>query len=283
MARRAYLLAHPVGHSLSPRMHGAGFRALGLDATYEGLDVLPERLGTVVAALARDPAFLGANVTTPHKRAVMAHVDDLTPAADAVGAVNTLVPKGGGLLGDNTDVAGFLAALDEAGYVQRGGHAVVLGAGGAANAVAYALSRRGVRTVVAARRAAAAEELVTRLGGGGTGAGAAVVAVGPTGLAVELPGAELLVNATTVGMVGGPAETAVPLDVDVGLLPEGALVHDLVYNPRITPLLAAAAARGLTAVDGLSMLVWQGAEAARLWTGLEPPVGAMRVAVEAQG
>ncbi|HEX7040806.1 MAG TPA: shikimate dehydrogenase [Trueperaceae bacterium] len=277
MTRRAYLLAHPAGHSLSPLMHAAAFRTLGLDATYEALDVPPERLADVVAGLRGDPSFLGANVTTPHKVAAATLVDELTGAASAAGAVNTLVPRGGRLVGDNTDVAGFTAALAGAGFRPGAGHAVLLGAGGAANAVAYALGRLGVPTVVVGRRAAAAAALVGALGSVVRG----LEAVAPGDLPRALPGASLLVNATTVGMVGGPAEGALPLGVDVGLLPPHALVNDLVYNPRVTPLLASAAARGLRTLDGLAMLVEQGAASLRLWTGLEPPLAEMRAAVGA--
>jgi len=277
MTRRAYLLAHPAGHSLSPRMHAAAFRALGVDATYEALDVPPGDLAATVDRIAADPGFLGANVTTPHKRAVAGLVDDLTPAAAAVGAVNTLVPLEGRLRGDNTDVAGFTRALEEAGFGPGPGHAVVLGTGGAARAVAYALARLAVPVVVVGRRAEAAAALVAALGPAARGVEPATADV----LGGLLTGAALLVNTTTVGMSGGPAPSDVPLGVDVGRLPANAFVHDLVYNPRVTPLLAAARARGLTALDGLSMLVWQGAESLRQWTGAEPPVGAMRAAVGA--
>ena len=277
MTRRAYLLAHPAGHSLSPRMHGAAFEVLGLEATYEALDVPPARLAEVVAGLRLDPDFLGANVTTPHKLAVLVLLDELTEAARAVGAVNTVVPRGGRLVGDNTDVAGFAASLVGAGFRAGGGHAVLLGAGGAANAVAYALARLGVPTVVASRRAEAAAELVAALRPVARGLEAVAAADLPRALA----GAALLVNATTVGMAGGPAPGELPLGVDVGLLPPGALVNDLVYNPRVTPLLAAAKARGLATLDGLPMLVEQGAASLRLWTGLEPPLEAMRAAVGA--
>lgn len=258
-------------------MHAAAFRALGLDATYEALDVPPERLADAVAALRRDPSFLGANVTTPHKVAATALVDELTAAASAVGAVNTLVPRDGRLVGDNTDVAGFTAALRGAGLAPGAGHAVLLGAGGAAQAVAYALGRLGVPTVVASRRAESAAALATALARQVRG----LEAVAASDLRRVLPGASLLVNATTVGMLGGPAEGELPLDVDVGLLPGYALVNDLVYNPRVTPLLAAARARGLATLDGLAMLVEQGAASLRQWTGLEPPLGEMRAAVAA--
>ncbi len=271
---RAYLLAHPAGHSLSPAMHGAAFGALGLAATYEALDVPPEQLAQQVELFRSDPDFLGANVTTPHKRAVMPLLDEVTDAAAAIGAVNTLLPREGRLIGDNTDGAGFLRALEEAGHDHEA-VALVIGAGGAARAVVYGLHRLGALVMVAARDADAASALAGSFAGGGP----SVAHLGPRDLASVLPAAGLLVNATTVGMEGGPAERALPLDVDVSLLPRDALVYDLVYKPRVTPLIAAARERGLRTLDGLAMLVWQGAESLRAWTGLEPPVSVMRAAV----
>ena len=255
-------------------MHGAAMRALGLDATYEALDVPPDRLAVAVDRFRADASFLGANVTTPHKRSVMKLLDELSPAAEAVGAVNTIVPRDGLLIGDNTDVPGFLRALEEQGR-QHGAVAVVIGAGGAARAAVHALRSVGDLVMVAARDPAAAASLARSISTGGP----SVVALGPGELPSVLSGTQLLVNATTVGMQGGPAEHDLPLDVDLALLPRDALVYDLVYRPRRTPLLNAAADLGLETLDGLSMLVWQGAESLRTWTGLEPPADVMRAAV----
>lgn len=273
-AKHAYLLAHPAGHSLSPAIHNAAFSALGLDAVYEAVDVGPALLAGVLRRWRDDAIFLGANVTTPHKRAVLPLLDEVTPAAAAVGAVNTIVPTRGGLVGDNTDVMGFLAALKEVGQ-DPGVVSLVLGAGGAARAVVHALVSAGSLVMVAARDAHKAADLAAAM----STAGPKVVAVAPSELAAAVSGAQLLVNATTVGMLGGPAEHSVPLGVDVSLLPPGALVYDLVYRPRLTPLLAAARDAGLRTADGLGMLVWQAAGSLRAWTGLEPPVEAMRAAV----
>ncbi len=273
-AKHAYLLAHPAGHSLSPAIHNAAFSALGLDAVYEAVDVGPALLAGVLRRWRDDATFLGANVTTPHKRAVLPLLDEVTPAAAAVGAVNTIVPTRGGLVGDNTDVMGFLAALKEVGQ-DPGVVSLVLGAGGAARAVVHALVSAGSLVMVAARDAHKAADLAAAM----STAGPKVVAVAPSELAAAVSGAQLLVNATTVGMLGGPAEHSVPLGVDVSLLPPGALVYDLVYRPRLTPLLAAARDAGLRTADGLGMLVWQAAGSLRAWTGLEPPVEAMRAAV----
>lgn len=259
-------------------MHTAAFAALGLDASYEALDVPPAELGGAVAAFRSDETFLGANVTTPHKRAVMAHLAGLSPAATVVGAVNTLVPTEAGLVGDNTDVAGFTMALTARGAREPGGKAVVIGAGGAARAAVYALLTEGTSVTVAARSPRAAEELAADLAAHGD-----IRAVDAPRLASELGDATLLVNATTVGMVGGPAEAALPLDVDVRLLPAKALVYDLVYRPRLTPLLHEAEIRGLPTLDGLAMLVWQGAASLEAWTGRDAPVDAMLAAVNDAG
>ncbi len=255
-------------------MHAAALSAMGLDATYEALDVPPEGLAPAIQRFRADPAFLGANVTTPHKLGVIPLLDDMTPAAQAVGAVNTIVPRQGALLGDNTDVAGFLRALEERGQ-EPGAVALVIGAGGAARAAIHALHGLGCLVMVAARDRAAAATLARAF----TGNGPSVVPLAPGDLLPVLPSTELLVNATTVGMAGGPAEHALPLDVDLERLPRGALVYDLVYRPRRTKLITTAEELGLRTLDGIAMLVWQGAESLRAWTGLEPPVDVMREAV----
>ena len=278
--RRALLLAHPAGHSLSPVMHDAGFRALGIDARYEAWDVPPEGLPDAVRAL-RGPGFLGANVTVPHKRAVASLVDDLDPEARAIGAVNTIVKQEGRLVGRNTDAPGFLAALRETEFEPSGRRCLVLGAGGAARAVTWALVRAGAEVHVANRSEDRARDLAAEL------AAADTVQAGPRWLpnhdvAAALPGFDLLVNTTSVGMTGGPAPDGDPLPsgADVRALPPTAVVVDLVYRPAITPLLARAEAAGLRRQNGVAMLVWQGALAFEAWTGQPAPVEAMRRAVE---
>src|SRR5690606_37828225 len=188
--RRALLLAHPAGHSLSPVMHDAGFRALGIDARYEAWDVPPEGLPDAVRAL-RGPGFLGANVTVPHKRAVASLVDDLDPEARAIGAVNTIVKQEGRLVGRNTDAPGFLAALRETEFEPSGRRCLVLGAGGAARAVTWALVRAGAEVHVANRSEDRARDLAAEL------AAADTVQAGPRWLpnhdvAAALPGFDLL-------------------------------------------------------------------------------------------
>lgn len=267
---RLALLAHPAGHSVSPAMQQAALDALGLRATYEALDVPPDALAAAVAALRSEP-WWGANVSVPHKEAVVPLLDALRPTARRLGAVNTIVREGDRLVGENTDLAGFARALDALGAFGDGATAVVLGAGGAARAVVAALRDRGVRVAVANRSLARAEALVAELGAGG----ARVLAAGEVEAAVR--GADLLVQTTTVGMAGGPPGSPLP----DGVLPRAGAVVDLVYRPARTPLLRAAAAAGLAVQNGLPMLVWQGAAAFEAWTGRTAPADAMGRAAEA--
>ena len=261
------LFAHPAGHSVSPAMHNAALAALAIDARYEALDVPPERLGEAVADLRR-PEVAGANVTIPHKRAVMPWLDVLSADARAVGAVNTITVDGGRLVGDNTDGAGFLRGLAELGVAPRGASCVVLGAGGAARAVAHALLRSGARVALHNRGRRRAEALARALAGAGT---VTVLAAGE--LAGAVAAADLLVQATPVGMEG-TAPGASPLAP--GVLPRAGAVIDLVYRPPETPLLAAARAAGLRTQSGLPMLLHQGALAFERWFGVAPPLDVMR-------
>lgn len=310
-ASKVVLLAHPAGHSLSPIMHNAAFRAAGIDATYEALDVPPEQLPAAVAAL-RGSEYLGANVTVPHKQAVFELVDQLTPAAAAVGAVNTVIRRGERLVGHNTDGAGFVRGLEEltsfapAGLV--GANCLVLGAGGAARAVVNALASAGASVHVINRNLGRATRLAADLTRTSTSPGLSHVPVvsvaddptwaattagedapvgeirvaGVEALSGLLPAADLLVNTTSVGMIGGPDPGGLPLlgTDDMAALAYDAAVVDLVYRPAVTPLLAAAAARGLVTQNGLPMLIWQGALAFEAWTGSDAPVEAMRLAAQ---
>jgi shikimate dehydrogenase len=271
-ARVAGVIGWPVGHSKSPALHGYWIARHGLDAAYVPLPVRPERLGEALKGLAA-LGFAGANVTVPHKEAVLRSVDAITPEAKRIGAINTLfIDSAGRITGANTDAFGFIASLRAAADVDASGPAVVLGAGGAARAVCVALLEAGCRAVTVVNRSAArAETLARDLGG--------PISVRPwSERAAALKTARLLVNSTSLGMTGQPA-----LDLALDHLPPEAVVNDLVYAPLETPLLAAARARGHRAVDGLGMLLYQAQAGFAGWFGLTPEVTAeLRAHVLAQ-
>jgi shikimate dehydrogenase len=255
----------PVAHSRSPQMHGAALRACGLDDWhYLRLPLPPELFAETVAAL---PAagFRGVNVTIPHKEAALALADEASEAARAIGAANTLTFEDGRILADNTDAPGFLDALP-AGRDLRGARALVLGAGGSARAVVWALRQAGAAEVLVWNRTPErAEALAAALGA------RAVAASGP----LEAP--EVVVNCTSVGLAGELAPfKALPLRADD--LGAGSLVVDLVYRDGGTRLLEAARTRGADVVDGLEILVAQGAASFERWTGKVAPRTVMREA-----
>lgn len=271
-------------------MHDAAFAALGIDASYMALDVTPDALGSVVAGFRSAPEFVGANVTVPHKSAVMRWLDEVDETASAIGAVNTIVRLGGTdgrLVGRNTDADGFVAALDDVVPVSKLRGAMLLGAGGSARAVAWTLVTRGVDVAIVNRSRDRAARLVAEVGAALAASGATALAVpggrGPGRLSVCEPdeaGAlvaecDLLVNATSVGMLGGPAPEASPSPAPLSSLPPGAVVCDLVYRPALTPLLREARDVGVIALNGLPMLVHQGAASFTMWTGRPAPVQVM--------
>lgn len=266
--RLAGVIGDPVEHSLSPCMHNAAFAELGIDATYELWPTALENLPARIASL-RDPAVLGANVTVPHKQAVMPMIDAISETARQIGAVNTIVRRDGRLFGDNTDAYGFRRSIEIAYSEMRLKGAVVLGAGGASRAVIVALQDMGLSSIVIANRTPErATSLAKELG---------VATASWDRVADEqFPHIDLLVNATSLGW-----HDELPIEVDtLARLPERALVLDLTY--RETPLLRAAGARGLRTLDGLGMLVHQGARAFELWTGRGAPVEIMQAAVVAE-
>lgn len=272
------LLGYPLGHSLSPAFQQAALDALGIPARYEPWPTPPEALAAAVARL-RTPQFLGGNVTVPHKEAVARLVDRVDDDVRAAGAVNTIVRRNGALEGSNTDIYGFTQALEQHGQFQAAGRrALVLGAGGAARGVVVALARLHAASVAIANRtperAGALAALALE-----HGVTASAVPWEPEALAQAAQQAELIINTTTLGMRGGPAPHDSPLPAQA--LHSGCLVYDLVYNPRETPLLRAARRAGARVLDGLPMLVHQGAAAFRLWTGREPPVDLMLRTAEA--
>ncbi len=263
-ARIAGVMGWPVDHSRSPRLHNYWLDRHGIDAAYVPLAVAPETLEQAVRGL---PAlgFAGANVTIPHKEAVLPFLDRIDPAAERIGAVNTIVIKDGRLHGSNTDGFGFLENLKAGAPQWRGeaGPAVIVGAGGAAKAVAWALIDAGVPTLrIVNRNATRAEDLAAALG-------PKARAMVWESRADVLGEAALLVNTSALGMTGQPG-----LDLDLARLPATAVVNDIVYQPLETPLLAAARTRGNTAVEGIGMLLHQGRPGFAAWFGVDPTVDA---------
>lgn len=289
---RVGIIGWPVAHSVSPAMHNAAFETLGMNWRYELLPTPPEAIEQRVAEL-RAPEFAGANVTIPHKQAVIPHLDEVVDAAAVVGAVNTIVSDGNRLIGHNTDVAGIRWALAHNHVQLAGWHVVVLGAGGAARAALYTLHTLGVASIsVFNRTLERAESLIDDLGPNledispstgsfvrlrrdlRTGLEAAPLAnVGR--LEATLARADLLVNATSSGMHPDIDESPLP---DGVALPAHVVVFDMVYNPLKTRLLQQAELQGSRTIRGLDMLIGQGVEAFRLWTGRAPPVDLMRQA-----
>ncbi len=261
----AGIIGWPVGHSLSPRMHNAAFAALGLDWAYLAFPVPPEAVGDAVRGLAAVGAG-GVNVTIPHKRAVLDLCSATSDAVPDIGAANTLVPDGaGGFRAENTDAEGFLRAIDETAPLDLTGRDVLLlGAGGAARAVAWAVRSRGGRVVVANRTPEKAEAL-----------GDEAIPFTPAAVRTALDRCPLVVNSTSLGMGSDEVPPELPLD---GLGADH-VVNDIVYRPGGTPWLHAAAERGARTVDGLGMLLHQGAVAFELWTGRNAPVDVMRAAL----
>jgi shikimate dehydrogenase len=277
MTKRIFLIGHPIGHSVSPAFQQAALDCYALDVRYEAMDVDAPSLSRAVEAL-RDPDVMGANITVPHKEAIVPLLDELREDARLIGAVNTIENRRGALVGHNTDAQGFLRALkEEADFDPRGKTALVLGAGGAARAVAVALAGAGVNSLVIANRTlerarALVESLRFIL------PSAEAVALHPESLALVAPRSQLIVNCTSLGMRGGTGQGETPIGAD--LIPSHALVYDLVYNPRETPLLREAARAGARVLGGLPMLVYQGAAAFEMWTGKDAPVKVMFEAAE---
>jgi shikimate dehydrogenase len=270
------LLGWPVSHSVSPVMHNAAFAHLGMDWRYVPLPVPPQRVEEAVLGL-RALGFRGANVTVPHKQAVMPFLDRWTPAAEAIGAVNTIiVEEGGGLVGENTDGAGFIADLAEHGVDLRQRHALVIGAGGSARAVVYGLAEAGCDAVTVLNRTVErAEGLLADMSDYFEGVRFRAAAF-PDDVARLADEADLIINCTSLGMT--PNVAGLPWEEDVEFLPQQT-VYDLVYNPAATRLLQLAGADGARAIGGLGMLIHQGAIAFQRWTGEAAPVEIMRRAV----
>jgi shikimate dehydrogenase len=265
-AMRLAVIGHPVAHSRSPAMQNAALAELGLagEWSYEAIDVMPDALADRVAAMPGE-GFVGANVTVPHKAAALALADTQSETAREIGAANTLSLADGEIHADNTDAPGLLAALPAS---PRGTRALVLGAGGAARAAVWALLGEGAGVDVWNRTPFRAERLCAELGGRQVEA-------------LDLRNYELLVNSTSLGLRGEDPFAELPFEA--GQLEERHTVVDLVYGARPSQLLTAALAVGAAVVDGLEILVRQGALSLEIWTGRPAPLEIMRRAAFEQG
>jgi shikimate dehydrogenase len=258
---RLAVLGFPVSHSRSPAMHNAALAAMGLgeEWSYEAIEVRPDGFEERVRAMAGE-GFAGANVTVPHKGGALAVADELSEVAREVGAANTLVFSGGEIRAENTDAQGLLNALPGS---PAGKRALVLGAGGAARAVVWALIREGAEIDVWNRTERRSRDLCAELGGGP--------------IAEPDPDAyELIVNSTAVGLRGEDPFRDLPLSPEA--FGPGQVVVDMVYGAGPTRLLRAAEDAGATVVDGIEVLVQQGALSLQIWTAQEPPIDVMRAA-----
>lgn len=273
------VMGYPVAHSLSPLMHNRAFAIRGYPGVYVPLPVHPDRVGEAVAGV-RALGLAGANVTVPHKQAVIPFLDDVSLKARRIGAVNTIINRGGRLVGENTDGQGFLRSFrEELGRDFRSARVVMLGAGGAARALAVELLMAGVdRLVIANRTEARAHALVADLKAWYDGsAGIEAYGLGGQRLAEEVQQADVLIQASSWGM--SPHDDAPSLIPPDWLQPSTA-VCDIVYTPAETGLLKAARERGCPTLPGLGMLVHQGAASFELWTGLPAPIAEMRQVLE---
>lgn len=276
--RTIALLGHPVGHSLSPRFQQAALDALGIPVRYEAWDTAPEDLRIAVERL-RSGDLLGANVTVPHKVAALALVDRPDALVERVGALNTIVNRGGVLEATNTDVAGILRTFEGAEVPLAGQRVALIGAGGAARAVVVAMRMAQVARVTVINRSPERAADLASLAGDDLDLRFAPLDPQDERMRGALRTAAVVVQSTSVGMRGGPGEGESP--VPAGLVGEGQVAFDLVYTPEATSFLRQASEHGAVAIGGLDMLIHQGAESFRLWTGVEPPLEVMFQAARA--
>ncbi|WP_445502602.1 shikimate dehydrogenase [Microvirga sp. G4-2] len=264
---KAFVVGHPIKHSRSPLIHGYWLRTHGIAGSYERIDVEPVNFGNFLRSF-HEQGFAGGNVTIPHKEAAFAGVARRTERAERLKAVNTLWLENGVLWGDNTDVLGFMANLDQSlgtGWEQAVDTALVLGAGGAARGIVAGLQDRPLKRIVVANRTVSkAEELIRDLE---RYSAVTLEALAWDEIDRALAGSQLIVNTTSLGMAGQP-----PLLIDLAKAPGNAVVADIVYVPLKTPLLAAAEAHGLRIVDGLGMLLHQAVPGFERWFGVRPEV-----------
>jgi shikimate dehydrogenase len=270
------IIGDPIEHSMSPLMHNTAFKTLGLDYAYVPFKVKSLELRKAIEGI-RGMNLRGVNVTIPHKVAVMPLLDRIDPLAEKIGAINTIVNDDGILTGYNTDAAGFLQTLHERGIELAEKRVLLLGAGGAARAIGNILAAEKVKLIVLNRRQELswAEDLARRLVQS-YGADVEVGELTNENLKKAISDVDILVNATSLGMSPDNDQTPVPAD----LFPANITVFDIIYNPLPTRLLQEAKAAGARTIDGLEMLVQQGAVSFEKWTGIKAPVDVMRKSVE---
>jgi len=256
-------MGHPIAHSRSPLLHGYWLGKLGIEGSYERLDLQPPELESFFGSY-REEGWIGGNVTVPDKTAVIPFLDRIDADASAIGAVNTIWWEGEDLVGGNTDAIGFLGNIDELapGWDRQARRALILGAGGATRAAVHGLLGRGLEVAVCNRTFERAQTIAGHFGG-------RVTAHREADLEALLHGCDLFVNTTSLGMSKQP-----PLDIDLSPLPREAIVYDIVYVPLETELLKQAKAGGRKTVDGLGMLLHQAVEGFRRWFGQRPEVTA---------
>ncbi|MEL7566382.1 MAG: shikimate dehydrogenase, partial [Dehalobacterium sp.] len=272
------IFGHPISHSLSPKMQNAAIRAAGLEKkyVYVPFDVFPEGVASAVKSL-RILGARGVNVTIPHKEEVIPYLDELDTQAQAVQAVNVIVNENKRLVGYNTDGIGFIRSLkDDAGIDPKEKKVLVLGAGGAAKSVSAALAAAGAKDLVIVNRTITRAQSIVEIVRG-FGGKAQAFDFSSEGLKGEIADAHIIINTTSVGLY--PPDQSLLTDY-MDCLHKGQLISDIIYHPRETLLLKQAKMRGCHTLSGAGMLVYQGAEAFRLWTGVEAPVDEMRKVLE---
>ncbi|MFH1097145.1 MAG: shikimate dehydrogenase [Candidatus Desantisbacteria bacterium] len=265
------IIGDPVKHSLSPQMHNAAFKHLKLNLVYVPFHVKPEQLNEAIKGMMA-LGMVGLNVTVPHKIEVMKYLDEISPDAKAIGAVNTISIKNNKCIGDNTDGRGFIRALiEDEGITIAGKNIVILGAGGSARAIGHSLIKDGVKRLIFCNRTAPrAEEMAKSF----QSMGVSVAGMGIIDSRDEIAQADMIINTTSAGMKQGD-----PLLIDPSLIRKGQIVYDIIYSPPETPLLQTAKNSGARAINGLGMLIHQGALAFEIWTGCPAPVEVMREAI----
>lgn len=271
MTKIVGIFGYPIEHTLSPFMHNAAFEALGLDYCYIPFSVHPDNLRSAAAAI-KVLNIVGVNITIPHKEAIIPYLDGLDREAELIGAVNTILNKDGKLIGYNTDGRGFIKSLKEEGGVNPKGESVmIIGAGGAARAIAFSLAIERVDKIfINDIISEKAKELSCAVS-----TKTSTESIHIKDLKEGIDEVDILINATPLGM-----KKEDPLPIATELLSKGLFVYDIVYNPPETPLIKEAKKRGAKTLGGLGMLLYQGALSFNIWTGQEPPVDVMRKAIE---